>query len=175
MRRLLLMRHAKSSWEDPALPDHDRPLNPRGLRDAARMGRWLTRENFLPDRILSSTARRARQTCEVMCAALPSVSPEPLLLPQIYEFGRIHPLLDAIASHGGEARVLLVVGHNEALHDLARHLADTGSGSDMSELHRKFPTAAIAILEFDCEDWPSAVARRGRLIRFMRPKRLQTS
>ncbi len=174
MRRLLLMRHAKSSWDEPALADHDRPLAPRGLRDAPRMGRWLARKELLPDRILCSTARRARQTCEAVRAELPA-PPEALVLPQLYEFGRIRPLLEAIAHHGGDARTLLVVGHNEALHDLARHLAVTGARDDMSELHRKFPTAAVAVLELDGGDWPSALERRGRLVRFMRPKKLRES
>ncbi len=138
------------------------------------MGRWLARRGFLPDRILCSTARRARQTCEAVRAELPD-PPEPVILPQLYEFGRIRPLLDAIAHHGGDARTLLLVGHNEALHDLARHLAVTGPGDDMSELHRKFPTAAIAVLELDGGDWISALAQRGRLIRMMRPKKLRES
>ncbi len=171
MRRLLLMRHAKSSWDEPALADHDRPLAPRGLRDAPRMGRWLARKGLLPDRILCSTARRARQTCEAVCAELPA-PPEPVILPQLYEFGRIRPLLDAIARHGGEARTLLVIGHNEALHELARHLATSGSEGTMAEMHRKFPTAAVAVLELEGEDWPTALTRRGRLTRFMRPKML---
>ena len=174
MRHLLLMRHAKSSWDEPALADHDRPLAPRGLRDAPRMGRWLAREGFLPDRILCSTARRARQTCEAVRAELPE-PPEAVVLPQLYEFGRIRPLLNAIASHGGDSRTLLVIGHNEALHELARHLAATGPADDMSELHRKFPTAAVAVLELDGEDWSSALTQRGRLVRMMRPKKLRES
>ncbi len=172
MRRLLLMRHAKSSWEDPALPDHDRPLAPRGLRDAPRMGRWLVREGFQPDRILCSTARRARQTCEAVRAELPS-PPSPLILPQIYEFGRIHLLEEAIALHGGSARMLLLIGHNEAIHELALHLAVSGSSGILAELRGKFPTAAIAVLEFEDKDWPSALARGGRLTDFMRPKKLR--
>ncbi len=174
MRRLLLMRHAKSSWDDPALPDHDRPLAPRGLRDAPRMGRWMRHEGFLPDRILCSPATRAMQTCEAVRTELPCQS-EPVMLPQLYEFGRIRPLLDAIASHGGEARTLLVIGHNEALHELAQHLAASGPKDEMRELHRKFPTAAIVVLEFNDEDWPDTLPRRGRLIRFMRPKKLPES
>ncbi len=172
MRRLLLMRHAKSSWDDPLLPDHDRPLAPRGLRDAPRIGRWLVREGHLPDRILCSSARRARQTCEAVRAEI-TAAPESVILPQLYEFGRISPLLDAIAIHGGDARTLLVIGHNEALHDLARHLAATGSEYDMRELYQKFPTAAVAILDLDGENWPTALARLGRLVRFMRPKKLR--
>ncbi len=171
MRRLLLMRHAKSSWDDPSLSDHDRPLAPRGLRDAPRMGRWLARNGYVPERILCSTARRALQTCDAVRAALPG-APEPVPLPQLYEFGRIEPLLDAIARHGGGARSLLAIGHNEALHELALHLAASGSGDDMEELRRKFPTAAVAVLELDGEDWRDALARRGRLVRVMRPKRL---
>ena len=174
MRRLLLMRHAKSSWENSMLADHDRPLAPRGLRDAPRMGCWMVRNGFLPDRILCSMARRARQTCKAVRAQLPD-PPELVILPQLYEFGRIRPLLDAIARHGGESRTLLVVGHNEALHELARHLASSGSEADMNKLNGKFPTAAIAILELDGKDWPEALARRGRLIRFMRPKKLSES
>ena len=174
MRSLLLMRHAKSSWDDPLLPDHDRPLAPRGLRDAPRIGRWLVREGHLPDRILCSSARRAQQTCEAVRAEIPS-APEPVFLPQLYEFGRISPLLDAIASHGGDARTLLVIGHNEALHDLARHLAAIGSEYAMRELYQKFPTAAVAILDLDGENWPTALARLGRLVRFMRPKKLRES
>ncbi len=171
MLRLALMRHAKSDWDDAALADHERPLAPRGLRDAPRMALWLAQQGFSPDRILCSTALRARQTCEILRENLPSPS-RPLLLEGLYEFARMAPLRAAIANHGGDAQALLVIGHNAAIHELALHLAARGPREDMADLSRKFPTAAVALLAFDATGWPQALARRGRLLRFMRPKRL---
>ncbi len=176
MRRLILMRHAKSSWGDPLLDDHERPLAERGLRDAPRMGAWLRARGIVPDLVLCSTAVRARQTCELVLGALgaPAIDTPVRHLRQLYAFSSPEPLLRAIRDHGGMARALMLVGHNEAMHDLALLLARAGEKEALERLGKKFPTAAIAIHDIDIDDWRAlSPASDSRLAHLMRPRELR--
>ncbi len=163
MKILLILRHAKSSWDHPGLRDHDRPLNPRGRRDAPRMGRFLVERDLVPERIVSSTAVRARSTAELAAEEFDrEVEIEPtsdlyLASPDNY--------LDVVEAMGGAEARLMVVGHNPGITALVWHL--TGDGEHM-------PTAALAAVELDIDDWTElGSARRGRLIGFWRPKGLR--
>ena len=125
-RTLVLLRHAKSAWPD--LPDHERPLAPRGRRDAPVMGRWLRRAAYVPDTVLCSTARRARQTWQLAEGALqdrPAVT---------FEHGiygaSAAGLLDVIRHAPSGARTVVVVGHDPAVQDLALALAETAPDAD---------------------------------------------
>ena len=162
MKTLLILRHAKSSWDHPGLRDHDRPLNPRGRRDAPRMGRFLVERDLVPERIVSSTAVRARTTAELAAGEFdPEVEIETtsdlyLASPDNY--------VDVVEAMGGAEERLMVVGHNPGITALVWHL--TGDGEHM-------PTAALAAVELDIDDWPElGSARRGRLIGLWRPKAL---
>ena len=162
MKTLLILRHAKSSWDHPGLRDHDRPLNPRGRRDAPRMGRFLVERDLVPERIVSSTAVRARTTAELAAGEFdPEVEIETtsdlyLASPDNY--------VDVVEAMGGAEERLMVVGHNPGITALVWHL--TGDGEHM-------PTAALAAVELDIDDWPElGSARRGRLVGFWRPKAL---
>jgi len=173
MRRLILMRHAKSSWDDPLLDDHDRPLAERGLRDAPRMGAWLRAQGLVPDAALCSTALRARQTCDLALHALGRDVPVKHL-PQLYTFSSPQPLLQAIRAHGDGAPTLMLVGHNEAMHELALLLACEGEEKPLKRLKKKFPTAAVAILELDIDEWAALKpGTSGRLRHYIRPKDLR--
>ena len=144
MIRLALVRHAKSDWGDPALDDHDRPLNDRGMRDAPRMARQLAEAGFRTDLILSSTALRARTTAEAFAAELGAgVS----LDPQLY--GAPARVLLAAAS-ATRAPAVMVVAHDPGMSVLAAHLTDDAIGH--------MPTCAVATFTWEVDDWDVASA-----------------
>lgn len=162
MKTLLILRHAKSSWDQPGLRDHDRPLNPRGRRDAPRMGRFLVERDLVPDRIVSSTAVRARATAELAAAEFDREVP----IETTSDLYHASPdaYIDVVEAMGGAEERLMVVGHNPGITSLVWHL--TGEGEYM-------PTAALAAVELDIEDWAElGSVPRGRLAGFWRPKGL---
>ena len=177
---LVLLRHAKSAWPD--VPDHDRPLAPRGLRDAPVMGRWLRASGYLPDRVVCSTAVRARQTWQLAQSSL-GVAPVPVFDDGVYgaSAGR---LLDLIRRTPEATGTLLIVGHDPAVHDLARTLAAAvlpgrGATADdavpvavLDRMRAKFPTAAIAV--FECTgNWEQLAPGRAWLAEFVTPRELR--
>lgn len=162
MKTLLLLRHAKSSWKETQLADHDRPLNKRGRHDAPRIGNLIERKNLNPNLIVSSTALRARSTAQVVAESCAHAEPiheiRDLYLagPQTYiETARCFP---------NQFERVLMVGHNPGISQLLWRL--TGSDED-------FPTAALAQIEIPIDDWSDlAETIRGRLIQFWRPREL---
>jgi phosphohistidine phosphatase len=163
MRRLLVMRHAKSSWDHEGLADHDRPLDDRGERDAPRMGRWLRRQDLVPQRIVTSTARRARDTAAEVARTAGCAG-------ALVESERLYSAtpadcLDIVREHGGDADPLMIVGHNPTFEELVEGL--TNEESPMS-------TAAIAVIGIDVDgDWRGlSTSPEARLIRLVRPKEL---
>ena len=147
MRELLLLRHAKSSWDDPGLADHDRPLSSRGVRAATTMGREIARRGWVPDAALVSTALRTRETLALAGREWPR-EVAATFDPSIYEAAP-QAILAAIRRTPDRVARLLVVGHNPGLERLAAALAGPGSGEDaLARLREKFPTAALARFEF---------------------------
>jgi phosphohistidine phosphatase len=143
-RTLVLMRHAKSDYPE-GVPDHERPLAERGRRDAPRMGAWLRDGGYLPDRVVCSTAMRARQTWELIAPLFPAatVSYEPRL------YGAsVFGLLMLVREVPDDAATALLIGHNPAIGELASALPD--------EHETRFPTASVAVLRIP-GGWPSAV------------------
>ncbi len=142
MKTLLLLRHAKSSWKDETLPDHDRPLNKRGKKDAPRMGERLREEGFQPDIVLCSTAVRAQDTAQL---ALESAGLDPELLPRedLYAF-EPGAYLHALSNLDDRYDQVLIVGHNPAMEELLTGL--TGE-------HLPMPTAALAHIELPIDAW----------------------
>jgi phosphohistidine phosphatase len=178
-RTLLLMRHAKSAWPD--VPDRDRPLASRGRRDAPVMGRWLRAVGYIPDRVICSTALRARQTWQLARPAL-EADPEVIFEDHVYEASASH-LLELVRRTSADVRTLLVVGHDPAVPDLARTLAaaaaETGThpahaaGPTAAERMRpKFPTAAIAAFSFD-PDWDQFGPEDVGLACYLTPRELR--
>jgi phosphohistidine phosphatase len=166
-RQIWLLRHAKSSWDDEDLADEDRPLAPRGIRDAAAMASYLA--SVRPPRlVLCSAGLRARQT---LAAVLPSLgSPLDVAIEsQLYTFDagdlieRLRRLDDHVAS-------VMLVGHNPALEELALML--TEDGQLRRRLETKFPTAALAAIELPDAPWSSLPGGQGSLTRFVVPKDL---
>jgi phosphohistidine phosphatase len=170
MRQLMLLRHAKSSWDDPATADRDRPLNGRGRRAVIVMRGAMRKLGLEPDLILVSSARRTLETL----AALEPWEDTPLVetLDSLYLAGA-NQLLASLHGVAETVRGVLVIGHNPGLHDLALALINPGSPASQASasLHAGFPTAALA--EFSIPGpWSSLGAGGGRLVRFLTPRAL---
>jgi phosphohistidine phosphatase len=170
MLTLFLLRHAKSSWDDTAIDDFERPLARRGREAAPRMGAYMARHNFIPDLILCSTAERARQTLELV---VPSFEPIPAVLYEDALYLATDAALFArLRRVAGEVRGLMIVGHDPGLHTLALDLSGAGDPQELQALAAKFPTGGLAVISFKTRDWAKITKATGRLVRFMAPKRL---
>jgi phosphohistidine phosphatase len=164
-RRLMLLRHAKSDWPD--VSDHARPLAKRGRHDAPAVGRWLRDHGYLPDVVVCSTALRTRQTWELMAPELGG-SPSVTFEPRAYEAGP-QTLLYLAQELPGACRAALLIGHNPAISQLAASLAEASASDDpLPPAVLRFPTAAIAVLEFAGE-WPDLAPGGTRLLDFTAP------
>ena len=162
MKALLLMRHAKSSWRDPTLPDFDRPLNKRGLKAAPLIGKFMRKRGIRPDLVLSSPAKRAAQTTTLV---MERGQLEATLRYDERLYGASAADLLAVVSQIEEsATEVLLVGHNPGIQDLLERL--TG------ELHR-VPTAALARVGLRSGTWGALREGTGRLEWIVRPKELK--
>ncbi|MFM9614171.1 SixA phosphatase family protein [Streptomyces niveiscabiei] len=150
MRRLVVLRHAKSAWPD-GVPDHDRPLGPRGLRDAPAAGRALAEADCLPDLALCSTAERARRTWELASAEWGT--PPPVRHDARLYGADVPEILDVLRETPPEVETLLLVGHNPGLEDLVLDLAGDGVDDTLERVAVKFPTSAIAVLAWHAATW----------------------
>jgi phosphohistidine phosphatase len=166
-RRLILFRHAKSDWPE-GVADHERPLADRGRKAAPLMGAWLERHGFPVDLVLVSTARRAQETWMLASRAMKNPPPARNSR-EIYE-ASCERLVDVIHGIDGDVRTLMIVGHNPGLQDLACRPMKDASGEASDRLRQKFPTAAIAMLSFDIDNWRDIAAATGSLDRFVTPK-----
>ena len=171
MKTLILMRHAKSSWKDRTLDEHDRPLKKRGRKAAPSMARWLATQGPMPDRVLCSSARRARETLELMREATPEL-PEPEILPALYEAGSA-ALLGELRRQPETSRCVLVLGHQPGLGELLRLLARSVRRPEYRRAFAKFPTAAVAVLEADIAAWPGLAPGTAELAAFVAPRELE--
>ena len=162
MKTLLILRHAKSSWKDGHLADHDRPLNKRGKRATKLIGGLLEAEDLLPDVILCSTAVRARTTAERV-AHRAGYEGSIEFLPALYH-AEPQAYLDAVAVVSDSHERVMVVGHNPGLQDLVT--VTTGA-------YERFPTAALAQVEYEIDAWPQVIDSRGRLVNLWRPRELE--
>lgn len=167
MLRLLLLRHAKSSWADPGMADRDRPLTPRGQHAADRMGSEMARRRLFPERILCSPARRTRET---LAAFLPHLATESriAITAELYE-PSTGDYLHAITRRGGDARSLMVIGHNPAIQATALELAGTSESGLRDALTAKLPTGALAVIDFDAAAWDAVEPGTGRIALFLKP------
>jgi phosphohistidine phosphatase len=167
MRRLILLRHAKSDRSQIGKTDHDRVLNARGAKDAPLIGAYLVHHGFIPDKAIVSTAARARETWELIAKALPKA---PLQLEgRLYEASP-GGILDVITATEPAVKTLILVGHNPGFHGLAVNLVGTGEIEARQRLQEKFPTAGIAVIDFPLQDWRKIRPAAGRLERFVSPR-----
>ena len=170
VRTLCLLRHAKSSWSDPSLGDHERPLAPRGRRAATRIARYANSQRIRPELVLCSSALRARQTLEPL---RPDFRPgaEVRFDDDLYG-ASADELLGSLRAVNGRIASVLLVGHNPGLEDLATILASDGEPLAMELLRAKFPTGALAILDLGSTTWARLRPGAAYLARLVLPREL---
>ena len=177
MRRLMLLRHAKTENDAPSGRDQDRRLDDRGRLDAAEIGGWIAGHPPFPDSVLVSTAVRSHQTWEIVRDSIPSKVPQPKveLLSELYGADPTL-LLQVIHSAATEdPRRLLLIGHNPGLHELAFALTGHGNTAARAALADNLPTSGLAVIDFDIDDWRDVSFRGGRIEQFVSPKLLKAA
>jgi phosphohistidine phosphatase len=171
MKRLLLYRHAKSDWNDPALEDFARPLAPRGRKAAPKMAAALAERGWRPDLVLCSAALRTQQTWELSAPALGEV-PEVRVQRSLY-LASPSQILRQIHRTAGDVGSLMVIGHNPGMESLAARLASRSEATpELERLRDKFPTAAVAAFAVEADAWSQLAPETCRLEAFLRPRDL---
>jgi phosphohistidine phosphatase len=167
MRRLMLLRHAKTERIAPGERDHDRKLMKRGRADAPALGAYMAHHDLAPDLALVSPAVRAQETWALVAAAFEKT-------PRMETDNRLYPgnpqkLLDLVAEPR-KARKILIVGHNPSLHEFALQLIASGDVKAREQLHDKLPTSGLVVIDLPIEDWPLVRRHAARLERFVTPR-----
>ena len=161
MKRVWLLRHLKSSWDEPGLTDHDRPLGPRGRKAGKHVRQWLAEHDVRPDLVLCSTALRTRATLDLVAPALGAPVVE-------IEGGIYHAweadLVERLRCVAPDYEAVLIIGHNPGLHELAMLLAPPGPA--------EFPTGALAELRIDVDGWKNLQPGGGELVQLVVPREL---
>ncbi|HEU0220919.1 MAG TPA: histidine phosphatase family protein [Paracoccaceae bacterium] len=170
MKRLLLIRHAKSSWADPELEDMARPLNERGRIAARVTGAWLAEKGLGPDFVFLSPALRCRETWERIRAVLGD-APEPKVEKALY-MADPETMLRVLRTAPKAAGTVFLIGHQPGISSFARKLAASAVPAGCARAFTKFPTGAAALIEFEAEDWTGAGFGLGAFRSFATPKEL---
>ena len=165
MKRLILTRHAKSAWDDPLTPDHDRPLNDRGKAAAADLGQWLASRGYVPDEVLCSDALRTRKTYSGIAPALPG-SPELILKPALYHAGP--DVMLAVLRHA-TGNTVMMIGHNPGIAEFAGRIVTVApKNPDFA----RYPTGATLVADFAVETWEEVGFGIGAAVDFIVPREL---
>lgn len=159
-KRLNLLRHAKSDWEDPSMPDFDRPLSKRGKRDAPNMGARMHAKQITPRLFISSTALRARTTAQLVMAEL-GLSARLILAENLY-LASAHEMLEILCAHGSGYDDVVLVGHNPGITDLANRISDAQIDN--------IPTCGWFALEAAIQNWEELRTTKGNFTFFDYPK-----
>ena len=171
MRRVYLLRHAKSSWKDQSLADYDRPLAGRGKRAAEAVASHIEAEGIRPDLVLCSPARRTRETLEGVKAAFGD-RVEARLDEALYGASEAE-LLARLRALPPEVHSVMIIGHNPGLEDLALALAS--EGAERPRMAEKYPTAALATIDLPAGDWSAIQRGGGELLAYIRPRDLHVT
>lgn len=165
MKRLILTRHAKSSWDDPLTPDHDRPLNERGKAAAADLGQWLASRGYVPDEVLCSDALRTRKTFSGIAPALPG-TPVLELKPALYHAG---PDVMMAVLHHAVGQTVMMIGHNPGIAEFAHRLvAHTPPNPEFT----RYPTGATLVVDFMVDSWSEVTFGQGITADFVVPREI---
>lgn len=171
VKELLLLRHAKSSWNPPLPRDFDRPLNRRGQRAARRMAEWFSRARRRPDVVLCSSAARTRETLDFLRESLgrPEIRYERILY-----LASAKRLLARLRKLPASARSVLLIGHNPGLRMLALLLSANRPPEARTRIEVKFPTAALACFRVDAKTWKRLGPDTARLLDYVTPRDLKS-
>jgi phosphohistidine phosphatase len=167
MRRLMLLRHAKTERAEPGQRDRDRKLTKRGRADAPVIGTYMARHGLTPDLALVSPAKRAQETWTLMAPAFVTA---PRLVNEERIYDATTETLFKIISETRGAHSLLVVGHNPGLHDAAVQLIASGDVEARERVAEKLPTSGLVVIDLAFDDWSKVHRHAGRLERFVTPK-----
>lgn len=169
MKKVILLRHAKSSWDNPDLDDHDRPLNKRGKAASPVIGEWLIRKQHVPDAVLCSTATRSRDTLSGL--KLPkSASRHVEFIPKLYHASP-ETMLEILRQCGNDVDTVMLVGHQPGLGAMARLLSDHATAR-CKRAFEHFPTAAAAVLEINVSRWKDIGYGMAKFTDFAKPREL---
>ena len=164
-KRLILTRHAKSSWDDPLTPDHDRPLNERGKMAAADLGSWLASRGYIPEEVLCSDALRTRKTWSGIAPALPGTAILHLK-PTLYHAGP--DVMLAVLRHAAGDTVMMI-GHNPGIAEFAHRLV---ARAPLNREFQRYPTGATLVAEFAIDDWNEAAYGNAAPLDFIVPREI---
>ncbi|TKA98517.1 histidine phosphatase family protein [Cereibacter changlensis] len=164
-KRLILIRHAKSAWDDPLVPDHERPLNPRGIAAASDLGQWLASRGYVPEEVLCSDALRTQQTWTGIAAALPG-APAPVLKPALYHAGP--DVMLAVLRHA-TAKTVCILGHNPGIAEFAHRLV---KHAPLNTEFQRYPTGATLVADFGELDWAEVGYGQAEPADFIVPREL---
>jgi len=162
MKTLYIVRHAKSSWDERGIPDHDRKLNARGKRDAPKMGELLNRKGYHPDVIYSSSAKRAFTTAKIISEKVGYPVDNIVVTKSIYD-ATTNDLVNLITKIDNKYESLMLFGHNPGFTVLANLLAD--------KYIDNMPTCAVAVIKLNVESWKKVESDCGKLVAFEYPKK----
>jgi phosphohistidine phosphatase len=169
MRRLMLLRHAKTERAAPGERDRDRKLMKRGHSDAPAIGAYMAQHGLVPDLVVVSSAARTKETWSLLADCFVKT---PRMATDERIYGANAETLLAIIGEVKKAHTLLVVGHNPTLHDLALQLTVTGHAAAREQLNEGLPTSGLVVIDLPVDDWAPIAARIGRLERFVTPRLL---
>lgn len=172
MRRLLLLRHAKTERAEPGKPDRDRKLTKRGRADAPIIGAYMARHDLVPDLVLVSPVARSEETWALVAKTF---AKEPRVVKDERIYNADPEKLIAIIRKTRDARALLVVGHNPGLHDLAVGLIASGDVEARERVSEKLPTSGLVVIDLPFEDWSLLHPNAGRLERFVSPRSIEAA
>lgn len=170
MKRLALLRHAKSSWDDPTLDDFNRPLNERGWKSARRMGRELTHRNIRFDLVLASAAARVRETIDGLQEHYEFTAP--IRFEQQIYAASTDTLLSLVRALPESTEAPLIVGHNPGLERLLAELTHDDAAGRRQRIMGKYPTGAFAAIELAAETWSGVTPGSGEIVELILPKDL---
>jgi phosphohistidine phosphatase len=169
MLTLAILRHAKSSWDDSRLDDHERPLAKRGAKEAPKVGLYIAEHDLKPDLVLCSDAVRTRATLALIMAEWDGPPPRTSFEEELY-LAPPDELLARLHKVGPGVHTVLLIGHNPGVHALALELTGSGDRKLIGSLAKGFPTATLAVLTFEVDAWSGVAAGMGRLRHFVSPR-----
>lgn len=172
MRRLFILRHAKTEPAEPGKDDRSRALIERGRRDAGQIGAYMASHALIPDRVVLSPARRVQETWKYLAGAF-KPAPGATTSERVYE-ATPHDIFGVLVGTPAPVHSLMVVGHNPSLHEVALMLVASGDIEARERLREKLPTSGLVIIDFALDEWSRLHPQSGRLERFITPKTIET-